>query len=45
MWDMASIKFKKSMNLFLKDMAGLQGTLKPKGEISAWVPNCKIGFN
>ena len=42
---MANIKFKKSMNLFLKDMAGLQGTLKPKGEISAWVPNFKMRSN
>ena len=37
---MASIKFKRSMRLFLKDMAVLyKGIPHPKGEMLAWVPN------
>ena len=37
----ASIKFKKSMRLFLKDMVGLKGTPIPKRGLTAWVPNAK----
>ena len=37
---MASIKFKKSMKLFLKVMVVLyKGLPHPKGQMSAWVPN------
>ena len=38
---MASIKFKRSMNLLLKDMTGLKGTPIPKRGLTAWVPNAK----
>ena len=39
---MASIKFKRSRKLFLKDMVVLyKGFPHPKGEISAWEPNAK----
>ena len=38
---MASTKFKRSMNLFLKDMAGLKGTPGPKRGLTTWVPNSK----
>ena len=38
---MASIKFKTSMKLLLKDMAGLKGTPRPKRGLTAWVPNAK----
>ena len=38
---MARIKFKRSMKLLLKDMAGLKGTLRPKRELVAWAPNEK----
>ena len=39
---MASIKFKRSMKLFLKFMAILyKGLPHPKGEMSAWAPNGK----
>ena len=38
---MASIKFKRSMKLLLKDMAGLKGTPGPKRGLIAWVPNAK----
>ena len=38
---MASIKFKRSMKLLLKDMAGLKGTPGPKRGLTAWVPNAK----
>ena len=42
LWEKASIKFKRSMKLLLKDMAGLKKCLvEPKGGISAWVPNAK----
>ena len=37
----ASIKFKRSMGLFLKDMVGLKGTLEPKRGLTTWVPNAK----
>ena len=37
--EMASINFKRSMKLLLKDMAGLKGLPQPKGEMSTWVPN------
>ena len=37
--EMACIKFKRSMKLFLKDMVGLKGLPQPKGEILAWAPN------
>ena len=37
----ASIKFKRSMRLLLKDMAGLKGTPRPKRGLTAWVPNAK----
>ena len=36
---MASINFKRSMKLLLKDMAGLNGTPKPKRGLTAWVKN------
>ena len=37
---MTSIKFKRSMRLFLKDMKVLyKGLPCPKGEMSAWAPN------
>ena len=37
---MASIKFKKSMRLLLKDMVVLyKGLPHPKGEMLAWAPN------
>ena len=38
---MDSIKFKRSMKLFLKDMVGLKGTPGPKRGLIAWVPNAK----
>ena len=38
---MAIIKFKRSMKLLLKDMAGLKGTPRPKRGLTAWVPNAK----
>ena len=38
---MTSIKFKRSMKLLLKDMAGLKGTPGPKRGLTAWVPNAK----
>ena len=38
---MASIKFKRSMNLLLKDMAELKGTPGPKRGLATWVPNAK----
>ena len=39
---MASINFKRSMKLLLKDMEGLKkGLQQPKGGISAWAPNAK----
>ena len=37
--EMARIKFKRSMKLLLKDMAGLKGLPQPKVEMSAWAPN------
>ena len=40
---MSSIKFKRSMKLLLKDMAGLKGTPGPKRGLTAWVPNAKKG--
>ena len=39
--EMGSIKFKRSMKLLLKDMAGLKGTPGPKRGLAAWVPNAK----
>ena len=38
---MASIKFKRSIKLLLKDMAGLKGTPGPKRGLKTWVPNAK----
>ena len=38
---MVSIKFKRSMKLLLKDMAGLKGTPESKRGLAAWVPNAK----
>ena len=38
---MSIIKFKRSMKLLLKDMAGLKGTPGPKRRLTAWVPNEK----
>ena len=38
---MANVKFKRSMNILLKDMEGLRGTLGPKRGLVAWVPNAK----
>ena len=38
---MANIKFKRSMELLLKDMAELKGTPGPKRGLTAWVPNAK----
>ena len=39
---MASVNFKRSMNLLLKFMAILyKGLPHPKGEMSAWEPNAK----
>ena len=38
---MASIKFKRSMKLFLKDMVGLKGTPGSKRGLTAWLPNAK----
>ena len=38
---MASIKFKRSMKLLLKDRVGLKGTLRPNRGLIAWVPNEK----
>ena len=38
---MASIKFKRSMKLLLKDMAVLKGTPGPKRRLTTWVPNEK----
>ena len=36
----ASIKFKRSMKLLLKDMVGLyKGIPQPKGGNAAWAPN------
>ena len=37
----ASIKFKRSMRLLLKDMLGLKGTPIPKRGLTAWEPNAK----
>ena len=37
----ASIKFKRSMKLLLKDMGGLKGTPGPKRGLTTWVPNAK----
>ena len=37
--EMASIKFKRSMKLLLKDMVGLKGLPQSKGEMSTWAPN------
>ena len=37
--EMTSIKFKRSMKLLLKDMAGLKGLPQPKGEMLAWALN------
>ena len=40
LWGKANIKFKRSMKLLLKDMAGLKkGLPQPKGGILGWVPN------
>ena len=36
---MATIKFKRSMKLLLKDMVRLKGTPRPKRGLIAWVPN------
>ena len=41
---MASIKSRRSMKIFLKDMAGLKGTLGPKRGLIAWVPNEKESY-
>ena len=38
---MASIKFKRSMKLSLKEMVRLKGTPEPKRRPIAWVPNAK----
>ena len=38
---MASIKFKRSMKLSLKDMVGLKGTPGLKRRLTAWVTNAK----
>ena len=38
---MASIKFKRSMNPLLKDMARLKGTPGPKRGLTAWLPNAE----
>ena len=38
---MAGIKFKRSMNLFIKDMVGLKGTPRPNRGLTTWVPNAK----
>ena len=38
---MASIKFKRSMKLLLKDMVGLKGTPIPKRGLTTWVSNEK----
>ena len=38
---MTSIECKRSMKLFLKVMAGLKGTPRPKRGLAAWVPNAK----
>ena len=38
---MANIKFKRSVQLLLKDMVGLKGTPRPKRGLTAWVPNAK----
>ena len=38
---MASIEFKRSVKLLLKDMAGIKGTPRPKRGLTAWVPNRK----
>ena len=35
----ASIKFKRSMKLLLKDMARLKGTPVPMRGLTTWVPN------
>ena len=36
-----SLKFKRSMRLLLKDMAGLKGSLGPKRGLGSSVPNEK----
>ena len=41
---MASIKFKRSMKLLLKDMAGLKGTPRPKRGLTTWVPYAKGSY-
>ena len=38
---MATIKFKRSMKLLLKDMEGLKGNLGPKRGLTTWAPNAK----
>ena len=38
---MASIKLKRSMKRFLKDMEGLKGTPGPNRGLTPWVPNEK----
>ena len=38
---MANVKFNRSMELLLKEMAGLKGTPGPKRGLTAWVPNAK----
>ena len=37
----ASIKFKRSMRLLLKDMTGLKGAPGRKRGLTTWVPNAK----
>ena len=39
--EMTSIKFKRSMKLLLKDMAGLKETPRPKRGLTTWVPHAK----
>ena len=39
--EIASINFKRSINLLLKDMVGLKGLPQPKGKLSTWAPNEK----
>ena len=41
---MASIKFKRSIKLLLKDMAGLKGTSRPKRGLIEWVPTAKGSY-
>ena len=43
--EMASIKFKRSMKLLLRDMTGLKGTPGPKRGLTTWVPNAKSELN